>query len=223
MSLYIRLYNIVSPNKFSVYYKTGENLGNINSGFTFYNSYSGSTTGLTISDSGLTLNTKYWIKIADDVTGKYIVENIYTHESCFYDCINETPTPTQTMTSTPTPTVGTIVEPTPTQTQTMTQTRTSGIDSCLDISYVLKFVNNLGCGLLDRYYEYTITYIENGSPAPAPEDITYIVTTNKDGLTAYSIILPAGSTTVTDDSVLIREWDNCIEKILAIMKLLIHN
>lgn len=210
MSLYIRLHNIISPNKFSVYYKAAENLGNVNSGFTYYNSYTGSTTDLTISDVGLTFNTKYWIKIVDDITGKYIVENINTHESCYYDCFDITPTPTVTKTPTPTPTIGSVATSTPTPTPT--QTRTPPLESCVQIDYVLKFVDNLGCGILDRYYEYTITYLENGSPAQAPVDITYTVITNKDGSTSYPIILSAGSTTVTDDSVLIREWDNCAEK-----------
>lgn len=124
MSLYIRLYNIVSPNNFSVYYKSSENLGNVNSDFTFYGSYSGTTTGLTISDSELTLNTKYWIKIIDDVTGKYIIENIYTHESCFYDCFDVTPTPTNTSTPTQTPTQTPTNTSTPTQTPTNTPTNT---------------------------------------------------------------------------------------------------
>jgi hypothetical protein len=131
MSLYLRLHNIVSTNDFSVYYKSGENIGNPNSGFTFYNSYSGGTTGIIISDTTLSLNTKYWIKIVDDITKKYIIENIYTHESCFYDCFNPTQTPTPTKTSvtptptpTPTKTSGATNTPTPTQTSTQTPTNT---------------------------------------------------------------------------------------------------
>jgi hypothetical protein len=208
MSLYIRLHNIISPNNFSLYYKSGESVGNPNSGFTYYNSYTGGTTGVVISNVPFSFNTKYWIKIVDDVTKKYIIENIYTHESCFYDCFDATQTPTPTKTPTQTPTIPI------TQTQTPTQTPTKAtVNSCIDISYVLKQVDNLGCGIFDRYYEYTLTYEENGIVKPAPEDITFTVTTDRDGSTTYPILLPQGSSTVTDDSVLIREWDNCENKI----------
>jgi hypothetical protein len=78
---------------------------------------------------------------------------------------------------------------------------------------VLKQIDNLGCGILDRYYEYTLTYKENGIVKLAPEDITFTVTTDNDGSTTYPILLPQGSSTITDDSVLIREWDNCENKI----------
>lgn len=203
MSLYIRLHNIVSTNDFSLYYKSGESVGNPNSGFTYYNSYSGGTSTLVISGSTLSLNTKYWIKILDDVTKKYIIENIYTHESCFYDCYDITPTPTNT----PTSTIPTTNTPTPTPTPT-----TPTIDKCVQVSYVLKQVDNLGCGIFDRYYEYTLTYKENGVATDAPEDITFTVTTDKDGSTEYPILLSQGSSTVTDDTVLIREWDNCEDR-----------
>jgi hypothetical protein len=208
MSLYIRLHNIIAPNNFSLYYKSGESVGNPNSGFTYYNSYTGGTTGLVISGVTLSLNTKYWIKIVDDVTKKYIIENIYTHESCYYDCFDTTPTPTQTKTPTQTPTI----QGTQPQTPTPTPTKLT-IDKCIQVSYVLKQVDNLGCGILDRYYEYTLTYKENGIVKPAPEDITFTVTTDNDGSTTYPILLPQGSSTITDDSVLIREWDNCENKI----------
>jgi hypothetical protein len=208
MSLYIRLHNIISPNNFSLYYKSGESVGNPNSGFTYYNTYTGGTTGLVISGVTLSLNTKYWIKIVDDVTKKYIIENIYTHESCYYDCFDATQTPTPTKTPTQTPTIPT------TQTQTPTPTPTKPtIDKCIQVSYVLKQVDNLGCGILDRYYEYTLTYKENGIVKLTPEDITFTVTTDNDGSTTYPILLPQGSSTITDDSVLIREWDNCENKI----------
>jgi len=209
MSLYIRLHNIISPNNFSLYYKSGESVGNPNSGFTYYNSYTGGTTGLVISGATFSFNTKYWIKIVDDVTKKYIIENIYTHESCFYDCfdVTQTPTPTQT------PTIPSTQTQTPTQTPTPTPTKAT-VDSCVQVSYVLKQVDNLGCGIFDSYYEYTITYKENGIVKPAPEDITFTVTTDKDGSTTYPILLSQGSSTVTDDSVLIRQWDNCEDKVL---------
>lgn len=127
-----------------------------------------------------------------------------------------TPTPTTsapqlTPTSTPPSPTPTATPPSPTPTATNTST------SCILISQTFLLVDNLGCGILDRYVEYTLTYVENGTPTPAPEDITFSVTTqninNPLDETTYPILLPSGQTTVTDNSVLIRVWDNCEDRI----------
>ncbi len=128
MSLQLRLHNINSDNDFIVSYKSGNTLGDITDDFILYDRYDGGTTGLTISGVTLEFNTKYWIKIQDEDSGRYIVQNIYTHDECYYDCfIEPTPTPTPTITPTPTPTTtGPTPTPTPTSTgPTPTPTPTS--------------------------------------------------------------------------------------------------
>lgn len=128
MGLNIRLYNINVQNTFTVSFKSGLTLGNPNTGFTFYNTYPPRTTDITISDPSITYGTQYWIKIFDTVTERYIIENIFTHEECYYSCVFPTPTPTQTPTTTPTatPTATPFVGPTPTPTPTITPTSTFG-------------------------------------------------------------------------------------------------
>jgi hypothetical protein len=92
-------------------------------------SYTPSTTEVTIS--GLTFDTQYWIKMTDNTTGRYIVQNIYTHDSKAFPCydticfsvdvtcdVEPTPTPTPTYTQTITPTI----TRTPTLTPTLTIT-----------------------------------------------------------------------------------------------------
>jgi hypothetical protein len=120
MSLNIRLYNINVQNTFTVSFKSGLTLGNPDTGFTFYNTYPPRTTDITISDPSITYGTQYWIKIFDTVTERYIIENIFMHEECYYSCVFPTPTPTPTATSTPTPTPTptAFIGPTPTPTPT---------------------------------------------------------------------------------------------------------
>lgn len=104
MSLHIRLYGINSENDFIVSYKSGETLNSETTGFTSYDSYVAGTTGVTISGVTLSYNTNYWVKIQDSITNRYIIENIVTHEDCYFGCYDSTPTPTPTITPTPTPT-----------------------------------------------------------------------------------------------------------------------
>jgi hypothetical protein len=120
MSLNIRLYNINVQNTFTVSFKSGLTLGNPETGFTFYNTYPPRTTDITISDPSITYGTQYWIKIFDTVTERYIIENIFMHEECYYSCVypTATPTPTATSTPTPTPTATPFIGPTPTPTAT---------------------------------------------------------------------------------------------------------
>ena len=112
MGLNVRIYNIISNGNYTIRYKSGNNPYPVetNSTFTLLGSYTPSTTEITIS--GLTFDTQYWIKMTDNTTGRYIVQNIFTHDSkafpcydtiCFsidVVCITPTPTPTTTSTST---------------------------------------------------------------------------------------------------------------------------
>ena len=132
MGLNVRIYNIISNGNYTVRYKSGNNPYPVetNSTFTLLGSYTPSTTEITIS--GLTFDTQYWIKMTDNTTGRYIVQNIYTHDSKAFPCYDticfsidviceNQPTPTPTITPTPTPTITT----TPTSTGTITTTPTS--------------------------------------------------------------------------------------------------
>jgi len=141
MGLHIRLNNINSQNDFIVSYKSGDTLNDVTTGFTLYDRFEGGTTGLTISGVTLNLNTKYWIKIQDEITNKYIIENIYTHDSCYYECYDVSPTPTPTITSTPTKTSVTIPTPSPTKTTTPTPTPTitppSVVTTCISVTNLI--------------------------------------------------------------------------------------
>jgi hypothetical protein len=132
MGLNVRIYNISSPNPFTLSYKSGDTPGDVSSGFT---NYGGTYQSSLVRDyynnpiivTGLTFDTHYWIKIVDTVTNNYIIEDIYTNVKEFYKCFVITPTPTpspspsstptDTPTSTPTPTpTSTTVPPTPSST-----------------------------------------------------------------------------------------------------------
>lgn len=138
LKIYIK--SIVSPNNFSLSYKKGNNVGNLNSGFTPYGilptgtTYSGGTTEIIVSGLSLIYGEQYWIKIDDLVNRSFIVENIIIHEEDYFNSIcvpvvTATPTvtntpgasPTTTPTITSSPIVGT---PNPTSTPTLTPTET---------------------------------------------------------------------------------------------------
>ena len=128
--LKINLTNLVSPNDFIVSYKSGESIGNLNTGFTRYPNdervFDGGTTEIIVSGITLIYGEQYWFKIEEYNTGRtdnpFIIENINTHNEEYftYFCPAPIPTPTPTLTSTPasTPT------PTPTLTPTLTSTPT---------------------------------------------------------------------------------------------------
>lgn len=132
MGLNVKLYNIISDGSYSVRYKSGDYPypETIDSTFTFYGS---GLTDASITISGLTFDTQYWIKMTDETTGRYIIKNIYSHDSKAFPCYDTicfdvetlclSPTPSPSIT--PTPTSSTIiVSPTPTPTNTPTPTPT---------------------------------------------------------------------------------------------------
>lgn len=152
MGLNVKLYNIVFDGPYTLRYKTGASPypETTDSTFTLFN------TGLTSNEvtiSGLSFNTQYWVKMTDQTTGRYIIKNIYTHDTNAYPCYNTmcfdvdsnctgsyldgtptpTPTPTRTLTPTPTPTKTPTPThtptktPTPTRTPTVTPTRTPSV------------------------------------------------------------------------------------------------
>jgi hypothetical protein len=86
MGLNVRIYNIISNGNYTIRYKSGNNPYPVetNSTFTLLGSYTPSTTEVTIS--GLTFDTQYWIKMTDNTTGRYIVQNIFTHDSKAFPC-----------------------------------------------------------------------------------------------------------------------------------------
>lgn len=144
MGLVIRLHDIVSPNQFKVYYKQATSPYPMNSGYSLYGTFAAGLTTVNISGITINFNSNYWFKIEDQVTGRYIIENIETNDPiaymdccpqpiglgavCYHSCYPPTinslfcgnilPTPTPTPTSTPTPT------PTPTGAPTLTPTPT---------------------------------------------------------------------------------------------------
>jgi hypothetical protein len=163
MGLNVKIYNIVSDGSFSIRYKSGESPypETIDSSFTLLN------TGLTVNNitiSGLSFDTQYWIKMTDETTGRYIIKNIYTHDSkafpCYdtmcFDvqtvCVSPSPTPSVTPSVTPsatppppspsvtptiTPSVTSTTTPTPTPTPTRTLTPTP-TPSCQYLSWTIQ-------------------------------------------------------------------------------------
>jgi len=152
MGLNVKLYNIVFDGPYTLRYKTGASPypETTDSTFTLFN------TGLTSNEvtiSGLSFNTQYWVKMTDQTTGRYIIKNIYTHDTNAYPCYNTmcfdvdanctgsyldgtpTPTPTRTPTVTPTRTPSVTPTRTPTPTKTPTPTPTTSLSSTFTLSY----------------------------------------------------------------------------------------
>lgn len=86
MGLNVKLYNIVSDGSYVIRYKSGNNPYPVetDSSFTTVGTYTTSTTSVTIED--LEFDTQYWVKMTDVTTGKYIVKNIYAHDSKAFPC-----------------------------------------------------------------------------------------------------------------------------------------
>lgn len=85
MAIVVRLYNINSPNNFTVSIKEGNSAYPLLSTTDYfdYGAYDGGTTEIDITDYNFNMNQQYWIRIIDNVVNSidnkrgYIVENIY--------------------------------------------------------------------------------------------------------------------------------------------------
>ena len=96
MGLVIRIYDIASPNDFTVAIKKGDTAYPLESGYYPCGDtiYSGGTELITISGytvgstyTTLEFDTQYWIKLIDTDTNRYIIENIKTNnEVAFAEC-----------------------------------------------------------------------------------------------------------------------------------------
>ena len=91
MGLNIRLHDITAPNPFTLSYKTGSTPVDVSTGFTSYGTtYSASTVtdyhANPIVIPNVEFSTQYWFKFTDTVLGNYTIENIYTHDSKYYEC-----------------------------------------------------------------------------------------------------------------------------------------
>jgi hypothetical protein len=185
MGLNVKIYNIVSNGNYTIRYKSGNNPYPVetNSTFTLLGSYTPSTTEVTIS--GLTFDTQYWIKMTDNTTGRYIVQNIYTHDSKAFPCYDTicfsidvtceevvTPTPTPTYTQTVTPTR------TPTRTPTLTPTLTECADDIVrELSVAPRIAKSLQTDELnDLVYVVAYSGITNTS-------LIYAITPNTSTIT----------------------------------------
>lgn len=82
MAVDIRLYNINSDNEFKVEYA----LSGYTNPFTLVGTYPSGTTTVTIS--GVSYNTDYFVKITDNITGQYIIQTISTTDETCYSCIS---------------------------------------------------------------------------------------------------------------------------------------
>mgnify|MGYP000211112001 CR=1 FL=1 len=152
MGLNVRIYNIISNGNYTIRYKSGNNPYPVetDSTFTLLGSYTPSTTEITIS--GLTFDTHYWVKMTDTTTGRYIVQNIFTHDSkafpcydtiCFsVDVICPTPTPTPTIT----PTISVTPTPTPTVSPSPTESPGDPVDCSegMDVVFLLDYTGSMG-------------------------------------------------------------------------------
>lgn len=124
MNIIVRLYNIHSPNDFTIAIKEGDSPYPLLSDddYANYGTYSGGTTQIEISGHTFELEKMYWIRLIDnfvhniDPKRGYIVENIYIDSDTSYDVeVNtlflyignegEDPTPSITPTPTATPVV----------------------------------------------------------------------------------------------------------------------
>jgi hypothetical protein len=109
-SLNVKICDIVSDGLYTMSYKPGSNPCPTNSSFTTIGT---GLTASTITLTGLTFNTQYWVKMTDESSNRYIIRNISTNHSKTYPCYDtmcfnvvtdcDEPTPTPTITPTPTP------------------------------------------------------------------------------------------------------------------------
>jgi hypothetical protein len=87
MGLAIKLYNISQKNEYTISYKEGDTPYPIDSGYTHINRYQPSTTQIVLSSVMFSFDTKYWIKITDTKTQKFIIKSIYMNDAiAFQEC-----------------------------------------------------------------------------------------------------------------------------------------
>ena len=85
MGLNVRLYNITNDGTYSIRYKSGSSPypETIDSTFTLVST---GLTASTVTITNLSFDTQYWVKMTDETTGRYIIKNIYTHDSKAFPC-----------------------------------------------------------------------------------------------------------------------------------------
>jgi hypothetical protein len=212
MGLNVRIYDIISNGNYTVRYKSGNNPYPVetDSTFTSMGSYTPSTTEITIS--GLTFDTQYWIKMTDNTTGRYIVQNIYTHDSKAFPCYDticfsidvtceeqETPTPTPTYTQTVTPTI------TPTRTPTLTP-EICAAPTLNSITFVsgstvsVSFVSGPNCVATEiGYSEDNVNWVNNTGSCTSPRLIELSGSTKTYHIRIKKICNGTSSSYVYDD------------------------
>ena len=83
--LTIELTNTIpSDRTYDVYIKKGGQVGDLNSGFVLYGSFSGSTYTISNPTPPLVYGEQYWIKIKDKSNNSFIVENIFIHDNTYF-------------------------------------------------------------------------------------------------------------------------------------------
>ena len=82
-SLNVKICDIVSDGLYTMSYKPGSNPCPTNSGFTTIGT---GLTASTITLTGLTFNTQYWVKMTDESSNRYIIRNISTNHSKTFPC-----------------------------------------------------------------------------------------------------------------------------------------
>jgi uncharacterized delta-60 repeat protein len=87
MGFVVRIYDIDFENDFTVSYIETNSLTDLDTGFIFKGVYQFFVT--TVEFTEFEFNKKYWVKLVDNVNGKTIVKNIYTHDSKYYECYDQ--------------------------------------------------------------------------------------------------------------------------------------
>lgn len=179
MGLNVRIYDIVSDGPYSIRYKSGSNPWPEYDDTTF-TLYGTGLTATSIELTGLTFDTQYWIKMTDETTGRYIIQNIYTNDSKAFPCYDTICFSVNVL-------CGESVSPTPTMTPTVTSTSTATptptgsceipvIDS---ISYVsgntfsISFTTGPNCTATEIGYSFDgVTWVNNTDSCSSPRLIT---------------------------------------------------
>ena len=184
MGVSIRLINISGSTSYSVAYSTSP-YGSFTTALT------GTTSTATISGAPFEFDTQYYIRLTDLVTNRYIIENIYIHDSKAYplydtidfdlsaSCVPPPLTPTATPTATPTLTLTASIGLTSTPTPTLTLTKTPTLTPTASLAEPLP-----GCGetvsgsytgsTLNNYGDYQLDL----SSAPNGSTIYFVCTAN---------------------------------------------